>query len=293
MEDACYWYAFFSKLVKKLELRLKAFSFHDRTSARVRGSMTSMETPADALQSKVFTEGERRLVDDALRQKCAEAHPEEVLCTRFGAELTRRHLSCLQPDEWLNDEVVNCYMRLLQEESDGRLWCPNTFFWPKLQDGGYAAVQRWSRRAAMDMGSLEAIIIPLHLDGCHWALAVVHVPEQRLAYFDSLGLPPPEALEPRLAEFMRGEMCSKPALALRAGHKETAPFRSVWKLKCQKNEAWQMSLQENGSDCGVFMLAYAECIAAARPLRFETSPEAIVDKRRALALAILTGSRIS
>ncbi|OLQ02933.1 hypothetical protein AK812_SmicGene14169 [Symbiodinium microadriaticum] len=42
--------------------------------------------------------------------------------------------------------VVNCYMKLLQECSEGQIWCANTFFWNKLEAGGHAAVQRWTRR---------------------------------------------------------------------------------------------------------------------------------------------------
>eukprot|EP00931_Biecheleriopsis_adriatica_P120837 TRINITY_DN95938_c0_g1_i1.p1 TRINITY_DN95938_c0_g1~~TRINITY_DN95938_c0_g1_i1.p1 ORF type:complete len:336 (+),score=83.24 TRINITY_DN95938_c0_g1_i1:81-1088(+) len=281
MKDAHYWHAFFSKMVRKLELRLKAFSALARRGAPSSAPCSFEKVHCQVLQSKVLTEDEHRLVDDALHKQLLESRPDEVLCTRFGAELTRRHLSCLQPEEWLNDEVVNCYMRLLQEESEGRLWCPNTFFWPKLKDGGYSAVQRWSRRASIDLANVEAIIVPLHLDGCHWALAVVHIAERRLAYFDSLGLPPPEALQPRLAEFMQGEASSNAASSLHAG---------PWKINRPKHVAQEVSLQQNGSDCGVFMLAYAECIAAARPLCFETSPEVIVDKRRTVALAVLTGS---
>ena len=44
---------------------------------------------------------------------------DEVLATHEGENvtLTRRDISCLRGSEWLNDEVINLYLRLLKERS--------------------------------------------------------------------------------------------------------------------------------------------------------------------------------
>mmetsp|Transcript_4925 Transcript_4925/g.8777 ORF Transcript_4925/g.8777 Transcript_4925/m.8777 type:complete len:271 (+) Transcript_4925:59-871(+) len=193
---------------------------------------------------------------------------EEVLCVRFGAELTGRHLSCLMPEAWLNDEVVNAYLRILSEENKGQIWCPNSFFWPKLRDNGYSAVQRWTKRASIELASLRVVLVPLHLTS-HWALGVIDLVQHELLYLDSLGLAPPELLESRLTEFLEREV----DLAI-------AP----WTLRVE-----DAPRQRNTSDCGLFMLLYAECFAASRPLEFATSAKAIRRKRQEIALAILKG----
>ncbi|CAJ1459727.1 unnamed protein product [Effrenium voratum] len=249
-EEALAWKTFLQKIVWRLEGRLKEFPSCGRA-----GREQSLEDSE-----------ERQLVDAALNQEQLLQNPEEVVCTRYGAELTRRHLSCLLPDEWVNDEVVNAYLRLVQDFSKG-VWCPNTFFWPKLEEGGHAAVERWARRAAIDVALLRCIIVPLHLEGCHWALAVMKMSQRTIEYFDSLGLAAPDNLQSRLSEY---------------ASMEASALSGCWKLKVATAQ-----LQENTSDCGVFMLAYAECMALGTPMSVDASQ--VAKKRRAIALTILRG----
>ncbi|CAE7562538.1 ulp1 [Symbiodinium natans] len=162
-------------------------------------------------------------------------------------------------------------MRLLQEHGQNKVWCPNTFFWNKLEVGGHAAVQRWTRRAAINVPELRAILVPLHLEGCHWSLAMVHIPRHIFFYFDSLSLPVPDLLQQRLTEFMSAEV---------------ADYQGDWKLHVDSS----LPQQENWSDCGIFMLMYAECIVMDLPFRFDTSVSVIEDKRISIALAILEGN---
>eukprot|EP00440_Ansanella_granifera_P015284 gb/GFBE01016616.1/.p1 GENE.gb/GFBE01016616.1/~~gb/GFBE01016616.1/.p1 ORF type:complete len:323 (+),score=65.37 gb/GFBE01016616.1/:1-969(+) len=271
MEEAQTWRHFFAKLVRKFDLRVKVLA------SRVK---RWQQKQAAFSWKPRWTPEEERMVNAALDQQQLAESPEEVLCTRFGAPLTRRHLSCLQPDEWLNDEVVNCYLRLLQDQNSGTLWCPSTFFWPKLEESGHQAVQRWTKRAGLNVGALRTIVVPLHLDDSHWALGAVHVEEREVSYLDSLGKAAPDALVSRLSEFMEGEARSNSSGDVPAGS---------WKLKPRRCSPGSVPLQQNFSDCGVFMLAYAECVAALTPISFDTSPEAIAEKRRSVALAILKG----
>lgn len=245
--DLAHWRRFFSDLVGALDARAEEVSV------------------VDAL--------------DALR---ASDFPGEVLCIRFGAEMTRRHLACLLPDEWLNDEVVNCYLRLVQERSEGRCWCPNSFFWPKLQEGGHPAVQRWARRAGLDdsaYGRLEMILLPLNVGGSHWALGVVDFRRRGLLYLDSLGLDPPGGFWAKMTEYLEaeGQRCSLESL------------KGPWPL-LHPEAAEAVPRQRNGSDCGVFACLYAERAAARAPVAFETAPVAVAALRRAIAGAILRGA---
>ena len=38
----------------------------------------------------------------------------EVLVTHANIDMTRRHIACLHSLTWLNDEVINMYVALLQ-----------------------------------------------------------------------------------------------------------------------------------------------------------------------------------
>jgi Ulp1 family protease len=42
-------------------------------------------------------------------------HDEALLVENFGIPVTRRIGKCLNPKTWLNDEIVNYYMQMLQE----------------------------------------------------------------------------------------------------------------------------------------------------------------------------------
>jgi hypothetical protein len=82
-------------------------------------------------------------------------HNEEVLVVeKFGIPVTRRICKCLSPKLWLNDEIINYYMQMLQEwdkrlcEAD-RTRKPshffNLFFMTKLLQNDiytYASVKR-------------------------------------------------------------------------------------------------------------------------------------------------------
>lgn len=84
-------------------------------------------------------------------------------------------------------EVVNAYLRLVQERSGGTCWCLNSFFWPQLRQGGHAAVRRWASRAGVDVKTLEVLLVPMNVGGNHWAIGGADLGAGALFYLDSLG----------------------------------------------------------------------------------------------------------
>lgn len=90
-----------------------------------------------------------RVVLNALR----DGDDDEVLISKFNVDMTREKLACLRPQTWLNDEVINFYMKMLQERDDKLCesrdrrasFFQNSFFMSKLVDEGgyrYANVRR-------------------------------------------------------------------------------------------------------------------------------------------------------
>ena len=83
--------------------------------------MTTGELDTMRLKERLapITEVQRQQVLEAL----CPPHSEEILTYNFGIPVTRRIVRCLNPGVWLNDEIINFQMQLLQDY-DKRL-CAN------------------------------------------------------------------------------------------------------------------------------------------------------------------------
>lgn len=105
----------------------------------------------------------------------------------------RRDFACLKPGEWLNDEIINAYMGLLNQRSlklidsnlDGRQYPKtyhwNTFFFSALAgentagqlEYSYNRVRRWTKRKKLDIFAMDLVMMPIHVNKMHWALGCI------------------------------------------------------------------------------------------------------------------------
>ncbi|XP_068608254.1 sentrin-specific protease 2 [Brachionichthys hirsutus] len=203
----------------------------------------------------------------AAEVSCAlsQSDPNLVLSAAFKLRITQRDLSTLREGSWLNDEIINFYLNLVMERSSGgaaalKVYSFSTFFFPKLrsgggvQEGGHAAVRRWTK--AVDLFLYDLILVPLHL-GVHWAMAVIDFKSKTVKSYDSMGR-------------RHDDICSVLLLYLQEEHKikrgrELDGFR--WAVGSTR--VTEIPQQSNGSDCGVFACKYADYIAKGRPLTFK------------------------
>lgn len=107
---------------------------------------------------------------------------------------------------WLNDEIINLYLALLQERDTERrsITGPkchffNTYFVNKLySDSGvynYDEVKRWTTpkrlrawgQASSSILDCDKIIIPVNQNMNHWICAVIDIEKKELVLYDSLG----------------------------------------------------------------------------------------------------------
>uniref|UniRef100_A0A1J3ILX0 Ubiquitin-like-specific protease ESD4 n=1 Tax=Noccaea caerulescens TaxID=107243 RepID=A0A1J3ILX0_NOCCA len=168
--------------------------------------------------------------------------------------ITGETLQCLKPCAWLNDEVINLYLDLLKEretrEPHKYLKCHfcSTFFYTKLAGGsGYnhEAVRRWTTQSKLGYNLIDCdiIFVPIH-GGLHWTLAVVNIRECKFQYLDSL-----EGFDPRilksLAKYLVDEVKDKSGKNIDV---------SLWDMEHVKD----LPRQQNGYDCGMFMLKYID-----------------------------------
>ncbi|CAL5184384.1 unnamed protein product [Lathyrus oleraceus] len=183
------------------------------------------------------------------RKKILVAHESSNI------ELSGEKIRCLLPGAWLNDEVINLYLELLKErerrEPKKFLKCHffNTFFYKKLISGrdgyDYKSVRRWTtqRKLGYNLFDCDKIFVPIHQE-IHWCLAVINKKDAKFQYLDSLKGKDNRVLKV-LARYFVDEVKDKTGKDIDV---------STW----EKEFVDDLPEQENGYDCGVFMIKYAD-----------------------------------
>ncbi|KAJ5123184.1 hypothetical protein N7448_009281 [Penicillium atrosanguineum] len=198
-----------------------------------------------------------------------------------GDALYQRDIAtCINHQAWLNDEIINSYLGILihyLRESTGNLndkplfHAFNTFFFSTLRDKGYQGVRRWASRAKIGGEGLldvDTVFIPVH-GGAHWTLMVVRPMERTIEYLDSMGSRGANQVK-KVKEWLRGE------LGMKYDEDEWTVLKS------------NSSMQDNGSDCGVFLLTNAKAIAlGVEPTAFGASDTILL--RRKIVAEIMNG----
>ncbi|KAK7303786.1 hypothetical protein RJT34_14703 [Clitoria ternatea] len=170
-------------------------------------------------------------------------------------DISGEKFQCLRPGGWLNDEVINVYLELLKErelrEPQKFLKCHffNTFFYKKLTSAGsgydFKSVRRWTSQRKLGYGLLECdkIFVPIHQE-IHWCLAVINKKEEKFQYLDSLKGMDQYVLKV-LAKYFVDEVKDKTGKDIDV---------STW----EKEFVEDLPEQENGFDCGMFLIKYAD-----------------------------------
>ncbi|RDH25627.1 hypothetical protein M747DRAFT_365902 [Aspergillus niger ATCC 13496] len=206
-----------------------------------------------------------------------------VATTLSGDPLTKRSLAtCYTRGEWLNDEVINGYLALIvdylrrKNHNAGRNDKPrfhafNSFFFSNLRDKGYESVARWAKRAKIG-GSLlldvDTVYIPVH-NSQHWTLVVVRPGERSIEHFDSLGARSRRHIAV-VQTWLRGELGPK-------------YVEEEWRVLPSLSPQ-----QDNGSDCGVFLLTTAKAVAIGlEPLSYGAQDTPLL--RRKIVAELMAG----
>ncbi|WVZ71181.1 hypothetical protein U9M48_019797 [Paspalum notatum var. saurae] len=255
---------------RKRDAKLKTLEFEVRLAEEGRLGLERLVevlpriTPKKEVVPEPFvplTDEDEEIVRQALhgrnsRERLAVHEPSNIV-------ITREILQCLNNQEWLNDEVINLYLDLLKErelrEPSKFLKCHffNTFFYKKLISGSYdyKAVRRWTTKRKLGYSLIECdkIFVPIHKE-VHWCLAVINIREKKFQYLDSLGSMDMKVLR-TLARYIVDEVKDKSGQQIDA---------LSWKQEGVKH----LPLQENGWDCGMFMLKYIDFYSRDMDLSF-------------------------
>jgi Ulp1 family protease len=158
----------------------------------------------------------------------------------------------------LTDEAIDAGLALFKFDTNysTRVWIVSSRVVQKMMSNGEAAVDRWC--SSLTLSETEIILFPCCLDD-HWLVVMVDVIGREMTTYCSLGYDKPLDCHDYIDAFMHRRFGWTRVTGLRWG---------------------DMPLQQNGVDCGVFMLLLIECITHGRPLTFGPAD---IDRRRIAA----------
>lgn len=204
-----------------------------------------------------------------------------------AVSISKRDVDLLEPDTFLNDTIIDFYIKFLENEipasERSRFHFFNCFFFRKLADpdknssgvfDGKAAFQRvrkWTRK--VNIFEKDYLFIPVNYN-LHWSLIVICHPGE-VANFNDENVDQSVKLPCILhMDSIRGS---------HAGLKDLIQsyLLEEWKVKQMETSedivskflnlrflSLELPQQENCSDCGLFLLHYAELFIAEAPENF-------------------------
>ena len=236
-------------------------------------------------------------------------HDNTLLIEKYAIPITRKVISCFRPEKWLNDEVINFYMELLQERDfllckvaseRGCTRLPshifNLFFMSKLLENNIYAYQnvmrcgcyimysilvniiyesyRWTKK--INIFDFDKILFPVNIGNTHWTLVVAYMRSKRIQYLDSL----------------RGNGKKYTSAVKRYIIDEMKDKQNVVMSQDDVN-AWVEApmtpdgtpVQNNGYDCGVFVCMYADYILENHPFSFSQANIPMLRRKLCLCIA--------
>lgn len=195
-----------------------------------------------------------------------------------GIDLKVRDLRTLQNLQWLNDNVIDAYLKLItlrsQNSGDSTCFAFTTHFYTTLLDKGYKSVARWAKRQKVDVTKLDYIFVPINSLNTHWSLLVINNKSHKFQYFDSLSFEMSDddmQQDSQVLQFHRGKNMRILSNLIdymtqedkRLHGESTIDFNSYHMLPVIRSPQ-----QRNGSDCGVFTCTAVEFLSRDQYLNF-------------------------
>jgi sentrin-specific protease 1 len=244
------------------------------------------------------TKEEEVLLQGYLHEEGNVDQPLRALKTYFPPvqtdSITRKDFQTLRPTAWLNDVIINCYLKMLcrqQRDDQGAITVDSynhahsTLFWKKLQEEGYRAVAKWGGTRCLpgrNIFSLNKLAIPINVGTMHWTCAMVCFNDRSIHHYDST------AREGRQKDIEKHKKLVKSIFAyLQEEYKENydapLPDQHLWKLSVSQHK--DLPEQSNGYDCGVYCCSYVDFMFNKTPM--PSSELSLAERRRHIAFTLL------
>ena len=179
-------------------------------------------------------------------------------------------LHCLDPGQWLNSEVINSYLAIVQRQvRKGGVHILVSHFMAKLQDQTDLELKSWVRgvcnmNKVKSIYQLDRLCMPMNISNHHWVAILCDFRACSITLVDSVtGHDHVPALR-RLKAFLESAICA-------------GTDKWVWHVSALSDETYR---QRNGFDCGVFTLAHVTLFALKQESRVGVCTQEIVNDMR-------------
>ncbi|AET41144.1 SUMO protease ULP1 Ecym_7307 [Eremothecium cymbalariae DBVPG len=175
-----------------------------------------------------------------------------ILSAKNNFEITVRDFKTLAPCRWLNDTIIEYFMKQLESQNKN-IVAFNSFFYSTLSQRGYQGVRRWLKKKKVKITDLDKVFAPINLNQSHWVLGVIDIAHKKILYADSMSSVPSEmsfAVMKDLQAYLQEE----------SGHTMGSDFE-LQHIVCP--------LQPNGFDCGVYVCTNALYLSQDQELTFD------------------------
>ncbi|CAG9331301.1 unnamed protein product [Blepharisma stoltei] len=185
------------------------------------------------------------------------------------ATLRYKDIKLLRPRTWINDEVVNAYLKLLEVPENVHIF--NSFFYEYISgmhatnDWDVRKLKRILKKQGLDnLFTKDFLIFPINLDKNHWVVAQVNNKDKCIEYHDSFG------------DGSFEKVCETIDECIGVLNRE--------EVNCYKYQSMIVPQQDNYYDCGVFMLQTIRCLVEKR--EFDYSQDQIDFIRKIIVLEL-------
>ncbi|XP_037915147.1 sentrin-specific protease 1-like [Hermetia illucens] len=131
----------------------------------------------------IITDTQKEIIEKILN----EGPLDEIIKSKFKIDISRRDFRTLIDQSWLNDNIINMYLKLIAERNEQKsfknlpkIYVMDTFFAPRLLNSGYNAVRRWTRN--VDIFAYDIILVPVHVNNVHWCMAIINLNNKTIKY---------------------------------------------------------------------------------------------------------------
>jgi sentrin-specific protease 1 len=148
-----------------------------------------LRTPSSSILHRLsskfqpLSDGQSTLVAGVLRGDVNDANVFVNLPGYFDID----SLYCLKPRAWLNDEVIDEYMRILDARRPDAYRLMGSLVWKKLSVFGFEGIRKWAVVKSIKVEGLKAVLFPCNVNDSHWRLCIVHFTTKRLEVWDTMG----------------------------------------------------------------------------------------------------------
>ena len=192
-------------------------------------------------------------------ERLTETLTDEILLKGTNFILYESELYRLSPPHFLSDEIINAYMKLVSEKNTN-VYIFDTFFHQTLEENGFNASRYYVK---MNPFTASNWIIPINFQNCHWILLYANIENILLGkvtfdLYDS-------AVNLKYVYEIEVEEIRKYIIFMY----EKFSNSKMSKLNVVlRNVSSSLPQQQNGYDCGPFLLGYAICLSSNIQIQF-------------------------